>query len=455
MFTNLATLLPEEERYSYLFDGNSQLLDNILVSRGLVAGASYDAVHINAEFRGVRPTDHDPQVALLRIAITPHDIVVSDSSIDENLPAGSVVGTLSASDTVGDVLRFTLVDDAEGRFAVDAATGIVTTTRGLNFEAAANYAIVARVTDSAGLFSEQALTIAVGDVNEAPVAAADAIAVDEDAASENLWAQLLGNDVDVDAGDTLTISAVDASATLGSLVFDAATQTLRYVADDDAFDALAPGATANDRFIYTVTDKSGLSHTATVNVTVTGIADGVTRNGGNGIDLLTGTGGEDRLFGDNGNDMLFGLDGHDRLDGGRGDDALFGGVGNDWLIGGQGNDSLSGGAGADVFHFDAKSGSDVILDFNTAEDRLSFAADSGVRSSQALDLNRDGVADLMLSLAGGGSVTLYGVAALGEVVIGASSGGMQSVSVWAVESADSFDAMMLARLSGDHFLSGM
>ena len=456
VFTNLAGLLPEEERYSYVFDGNSQLLDNILVSAGLVAGASYDAVHINAEFRGVRPTDHDPQVALLRIAITPHDIVINDAGVDENLPAGSVVGTLSASDTPGDVLRFALVDDAEGRFAVDAVTGVVTTTRALNFEAAANYAIVARVTDRAGLFSDQALSIAVGDVNEAPVAVADAIALNEDATSVNLWTQLLGNDFDVDAGDALSISAVDGSGSLGRLVFDAASQSLQYVADHDSFDALAPGAVASDSFRYTVTDRAGLSHSATVNVAVTGIADGIVTNGGNGSDFILGTAGEDRLFGENGNDRLSGLGGHDRLDGGRGDDVLDGGVGNDLLIGGQGNDTLSGGAGGDTFRFDARSGNDVILDFNLAQDKLSFAADNGVRASQALDLNRDGVTDLMLSLAGGGSVTLYGVAALGDaVIIGDPSGGTQSVSGWPVESANGFDAMALARVTGDHFLSGM
>ena len=326
VFTNLAGLLPEEERYSYLFDGNSQLLDNILVTNGLTAGASYDAIHINAEFTGQRPTDHDPQVARLRIAITPHDIVIDDASVDENLPAGTVVGTLSASDTPGDVLVFALVDDAGGRFAVDAATGVVTTTRTLNHEEAASFAIVARVTDSAGLFSDQALAIAVGDVNEAPVALADTIALDEDATTANLWTQLLGNDFDVDAGDTLSISAVDASGSLGSLMFDAATQSLVYVADNDAFDTLAPGAVAVDSFRYTVTDRAGLSSTAVVNVSVTGIADGIVTNGGNGDDFILGTAGEDRLFGDNGNDRLSGLSGHDRLEGGRGDDALDGGI---------------------------------------------------------------------------------------------------------------------------------
>ena len=456
VFTNLAGLLPEEERYSYLFDGNSQLLDNILVTAGLVVGASYDAVHINAEFTGVRPTDHDPQVALLRMAITPHDIVISDASVDENLPAGAVVGTLTASDTKSDVLRFTLVDNADGRFAVNSATGVVTTTQALNFEAAAQFAIVVRVTDTAGLFSERALTIAVGDVNEAPVAAGDRIAVDEDATSANLWTQLLGNDFDVDAGDTLSISAVDGSGSRGSLVFDAATKTLHYVADHDIFDALAPGAVANDSFRYTVTDPGGLTHSAIVDVAITGIADGITTNGGNGADFILGTGGEDRLSGDNGNDRLFGLDGHDRIDGGRGDDVLDGGTGMDLLNGGQGNDMLTGGTGADIFRFDARSGNDVILDYNIAQDRLSFANDNGVRSSQASDLNRDGVTDLLLQLKGGGSVTLYGIASIADVAIDyafASSGGTQATGGWAVGLAETHDALAMTRLSADQFSS--
>ncbi|WP_341209731.1 endonuclease/exonuclease/phosphatase [uncultured Sphingomonas sp.] len=66
-FTNLNSLLPEEERYSYMFQGNAQALDNMLVTGGLLNGASFDAVHLNAEFGGDRPTDHDPQLALLQL----------------------------------------------------------------------------------------------------------------------------------------------------------------------------------------------------------------------------------------------------------------------------------------------------------------------------------------------------------------------------------------------------
>lgn len=62
---NLNTLLPQDERYSYVFEGNSQQFDNILVTQGLANGAQYDSVHINSEFSAdTRPTDHDPQVAL-------------------------------------------------------------------------------------------------------------------------------------------------------------------------------------------------------------------------------------------------------------------------------------------------------------------------------------------------------------------------------------------------------
>ena len=67
LFTNLNTLLPEEERYSYMFNGNAQALDNVLVTGGLLDDASFDAVHLNAEFDGDRPTDHDPQLALLKL----------------------------------------------------------------------------------------------------------------------------------------------------------------------------------------------------------------------------------------------------------------------------------------------------------------------------------------------------------------------------------------------------
>jgi predicted extracellular nuclease len=64
--TTLMETLPQSERYSYVFDGNSQVLDQILVSDNLLDGfpIDYDPVHVNSEFAD-QASDHDPQVARL------------------------------------------------------------------------------------------------------------------------------------------------------------------------------------------------------------------------------------------------------------------------------------------------------------------------------------------------------------------------------------------------------
>ncbi|MGN6131391.1 MAG: lamin tail domain-containing protein [Nocardioidaceae bacterium] len=63
--TDLPRTLPAPERYTYVYEGNSQVLDHILLSPGLVAQRyAYDVVHVNAEFAD-QLSDHDPQVVRL------------------------------------------------------------------------------------------------------------------------------------------------------------------------------------------------------------------------------------------------------------------------------------------------------------------------------------------------------------------------------------------------------
>jgi hypothetical protein len=64
VLTTLMDTLPKPERYSYVFEGNSQVLDQILVSGNLLRGfrIDYDPVHVNSEFAD-QASDHDPQVA--------------------------------------------------------------------------------------------------------------------------------------------------------------------------------------------------------------------------------------------------------------------------------------------------------------------------------------------------------------------------------------------------------
>ncbi|MFD7713718.1 endonuclease/exonuclease/phosphatase family protein [Streptomyces sp. NPDC059786] len=59
--------LPKSERYTYDYQGNSQVLDQILISPAIRRGGNfdYDSVHINAEFSD-QISDHDPQVLRFR-----------------------------------------------------------------------------------------------------------------------------------------------------------------------------------------------------------------------------------------------------------------------------------------------------------------------------------------------------------------------------------------------------
>ena len=60
--TDLYDTVPLAERYSYVFEGNSQTLDHILVSGSLLNRSTLDVVHVNAEFAD-QASDHDPSVA--------------------------------------------------------------------------------------------------------------------------------------------------------------------------------------------------------------------------------------------------------------------------------------------------------------------------------------------------------------------------------------------------------
>lgn len=86
--------LPAGERYTYVFDGNSQALDHILTSLALVGKTEYDVVHVNAEF-AVQNSDHDPEVA--RLDLAPED--------GDGVTAQTEDGAPNGGDGNGDGLR--------------------------------------------------------------------------------------------------------------------------------------------------------------------------------------------------------------------------------------------------------------------------------------------------------------------------------------------------------------
>ena len=63
--TDLINRLPTDEQYTYDFDGVSEVLDHILVSKA-INKPTYQVVHVNADFAN-QVSDRDPQV----VDITP------------------------------------------------------------------------------------------------------------------------------------------------------------------------------------------------------------------------------------------------------------------------------------------------------------------------------------------------------------------------------------------------
>jgi len=89
--TNLTKLLDPADRYSTVFEGNSEQIDHILVSGSLLDSAQFDIVHLNTG-QASPITDHDPTLASLYIPVAPLSglavtsiVVASQTSADETL----------------------------------------------------------------------------------------------------------------------------------------------------------------------------------------------------------------------------------------------------------------------------------------------------------------------------------------------------------------------------------
>ena len=95
-------------------------------------------------------------------------------------------------------------------------------------------------------------------------------------------------------------------------------------------------------------------------------------------DIITGTSVDDVITPRAGMDIIDGGDGNDTLYGQEDDDTISGSDGDDKIIGGTGRDVLNGGNGADGFDYyditesEAGTQRDIIEDFTSGEDQLTF-----------------------------------------------------------------------------------
>jgi len=153
---DLMDTLPQNERYSYVFEGNSQTLDHILTSDALFGVPFvFDPVHVNAEFAD-QASDHDPSV----VRLTLNDPPSADAGGPYAVAEGSSIGlAASGTDPEGGSLTYEWDLDDNGTFETPGQTATFSALDG-----PATPTVNVRVTDNGGLSTVASTTVSISNV---------------------------------------------------------------------------------------------------------------------------------------------------------------------------------------------------------------------------------------------------------------------------------------------------
>ncbi|HEY9659758.1 MAG TPA: cadherin repeat domain-containing protein, partial [Allocoleopsis sp.] len=157
----------------------------------------------------------------------PRDIILNPSAIDENVPATTLVGTLTTVDPdQGDTFTYALVT---GTGSTDNAAFTLTTDGKLSinaspdFEQKSSYSIRVRTTDAGNRTFEKILTVSINDLPETPGSTDPRdILLSPSAINENVPATTLVGTlttVDPDQGDTFTYALVTGTGSTDNAAF--------------------------------------------------------------------------------------------------------------------------------------------------------------------------------------------------------------------------------------------
>jgi hypothetical protein len=191
-------------------------------------------------------------------------LATTDVFVDEDAAIDTVVATIVGSDPDGDAP--TVVVDTTGT-PFTAVGGDLTVSGALDFEAVPTYVLPVTLTDAQGLVTEDALTVALVDVNEAPRFVSDTLVttVVEQAPTDTLV--VVANAADDDLGDVLSYTFT-AGNTDGAFGVDANGRI--FVADGTQLDFETEPVRV---LTVQATDSGGLSDAAVVTVEIGDLED--------------------------------------------------------------------------------------------------------------------------------------------------------------------------------------
>ena len=204
------------------------------------------------------------------------DLDLSQNSVAENSAAGTIVHyqafAFDADATVHGVV-YSLDDNAGGRFAINANTGVVTVAdgSGLNYEVNSSHSIIVRALSDDGSTSVTTVGIAVLDVAERPIGFADYYLTTNIDVLRLLGTGVLLNDIDPD-GDVLSIQIL--SGPSHGVLAIASNGSFQYTAQSDFIGRVT--------FVYEAFDGALMSDPITVTIDVLLPANLTTVNSGLG-----------------------------------------------------------------------------------------------------------------------------------------------------------------------------
>jgi gliding motility-associated-like protein len=162
----------------------------------------------------------------------PTDMVLSASSINENVTANSTVGTFTSTDAdAANTFTYALVtgtgDTDNAAFNISGNSLRITASP--NFETKSSYSVRIKTTDQDGLTYEEAFVITINNVNETPTdLALSASAINENVAANSSVGTFTSTDVD--ASNTFTYTLVSGTGSTDNAAFNINGNSLRITA---------------------------------------------------------------------------------------------------------------------------------------------------------------------------------------------------------------------------------
>ncbi|MBJ6124934.1 Ig-like domain-containing protein [Microvirga splendida] len=124
----------------------------------------------------------------------PHDIVLSNTAVEENATAGTLVGALEGFDVDRDTLTFSLTNDADGRFAISNGRVVVKDGVRLDHEQATAHTLTVQVKDGSNAAYQETFIVDVkDDPRERAIGSSSSDLLKGGSGRDTLWGRL-GND---------------------------------------------------------------------------------------------------------------------------------------------------------------------------------------------------------------------------------------------------------------------